>query len=259
MASTYGDHDAGICCLNFRARALTISGRTSDAVRTCASAIRLATDMSQPLSLATAYVFAASVHQMRKDADAALKNSEAAMQVAEEQGLPLMMAWAEVFAGWANAHLGREEYGLNLIERGIQSVTRMGTEQSLTHLLAMKADINLLIKRYEEGQRTIDQAMEVMRRTGERHYESEIYRLAGELSGEDHYEKWLQMAAEVARSQGAGLFQLRAMISLAKKRNQPPGPTRPDGMDKADSFDLEQLPPADRMDFLALNPHLTDG
>jgi hypothetical protein len=148
---------------------------------------------------------------------------------------------------------------LNLIERGIQSVTRMGTEQSLTHLLAMKADVNLLIKRYEEGQRTIDQAMEVMHRTGERHYEAEIYRLAGELSGEDHRERWLQMAAEVARSQGAGLFQLRTMISLAKKRNQPPGPARPDGMDKADSFDLEQLPPADRMDFLALNPHLTDG
>ena len=86
MASTYGDHDAGICCLNFRARALTISGRTSDAVRTCASAIRLANDLSQPLSMATAYVFAASVHQMRRDADAALKNSEAAMMVAEEQG-----------------------------------------------------------------------------------------------------------------------------------------------------------------------------
>jgi hypothetical protein len=210
--------------------------------------------MSQPLSVATAYVFAASVHQMRRDADAALKNSKAAMQVAEEQGLPLMLAWAEVFAGWANAHLGRQEYGLSQIEHGIQSVTKMGTEQSLTHLLAMKADVNLLTKRYEEGQRAVDQAMEVMHRTGERHYESEIYRLAGELAGEDRYEKWLQMAAEVARSQGAGLFQLRAMISLAKKRNQPLGLIQPEWMDEAGAFDLGQLPPADRMDLLALDP-----
>jgi predicted ATPase/DNA-binding winged helix-turn-helix (wHTH) protein len=255
MASTYGDHDAGICCLNFRARALAISGRTSDAVRTSASAIRLATDLAQPLSLATTYVFAASVHQMRRDADAALKNSEAAMEVAGEQGLRLMLAWAEVFAGWANAQLGRQESGLNQIEHGIQSVTKMGTEQSLTHLLAMKADVNLLMKRYEEGQRAIDQAMEVMHRIGERHYESEIYRLAGELAGEDGYEKWLQMAAEVARSQGAELFQLRAMISLAKKRKQPLVFLRPEWTEKVDSFNLEQLPPADRMDLVELNPH----
>jgi hypothetical protein len=135
----------------------------------------------------------------------------------------------------------------------------MGTEQSLTHLLAMKADVNLLMKQYEEGQRAIDQAMEVMHRTGELYYESEIYRLAGEMGGEHRDEKWLQMAADVARSQGAGLFQLRAMIKLAKKRNQPLGPIRPEWMDKADSLDLEQLPPADRMDLLDVNPNLTDG
>jgi hypothetical protein len=148
---------------------------------------------------------------------------------------------------------------VNQIEHGIQSVTKMGTEQSLTHLLAMKADINLLMNRYEEGQRCIDQAMEVMNRIGERYYESEIYRLAGELAGENRQEQWLQMAVEVARSQGAALFELRALIGLAKKRNQPLGPIRPEWMGQADSFDLEQLPPADRMDLLDLNPQLTDG
>lgn len=248
MASTYGDHDAGTCCLNFRARALAISGRTSDAVRTCASAIRLATDLSQPLTLATAYVFAASVHQMRRDAEATLRNSEAAMNLAEEQGLRLMLAWAGVFAGWANAQLGWQEIGLDQIERGIQSVTKMGTEQSLTHLLAMKADVHLLMERYEDGQRAIDQAIEVMHRTGERYYESEIYRVASELAREDREQQWLQMAAEAARSQGAGLFELRAMIKLAKRRNQPLGPLPAGLMADGRSLDLDQLPPADRAD-----------
>jgi len=175
--------------------------------------------------------------------------------------LRMMLAWAEVFAGWANAHLGRGEFGLNQIEHGIQSVTKMGTEQSLTHLLAMKAEINLLLNRYEQGQCCIDQAMEVMNRTGERYYESEIYRLAGELAREHRYEKCLQMAAEVARYQGAGLFYLRAIINLAKARNQLLGPIQTEWMDETGSFDLEQLPPADRMDLLNLNPHtcLPDG
>lgn len=246
MASTYGDHDPGTCCLNFRARALTISGQTSDAVRTCASAIRLATDLSQPLSLALAYVFAASVHQMRRDAEAALKNSEAAIEVAGEQGLRLMLAWAEVFAGWAHAHSGREEHGLNQIERGTQSVIKMGTEQALTHLLAIKADVNLLMGRCEEAQRAIDQAMDAMNRTGERYYESELYRLAGELADKHHRQQWLQIAAETARTQGARLFQLRAMIDLAKRQALGPLPT--EWMADARSLDLDQLPPADRRD-----------
>lgn len=66
-ASTYGDHDAGVCCLNFRARVLTLLGRTVDAVQTSEAAICQARDLAQPLSCATAYVFAASVHQMRRD------------------------------------------------------------------------------------------------------------------------------------------------------------------------------------------------
>jgi len=55
------------------------------------------------------------------------------------------------------------------------------------------------------------------------------------------------MAEEAARSQGAVLFQLRA-INLARKRNQPLGPVQTEWLGDAGSLDLEQLPPADQRD-----------
>ena len=70
----------------------------------------------------------------------------------------------------------------------------------------------------------------------------------------DPDEHWLQMANETARSQGASLFQLRAMVDLARKQNQPLGPLTTGCRDEHDSFDLEQLPPDDRSDLQDLNP-----
>ena len=259
MASTYGDHDAGVCCLNFRARALTLSGQTSDAVRACASAIQLAADLSQPLSLATAHVFAASVHQMRRDADTTLKCSEAAREIAEEQGLGLMLAWAEVFAGWANARLGRAKSGLGQIERGIGAVIKTGSEQALTHLLTIKAEVNLIVNRHEEAQQAIDEALKVMRRTGEYYYESETYRVASALATPDNRERWLQSACEAARSRGAELFHLRAMIDLARMQNRPAQIAQNQWLGELGSFNWDQLPPADQTDLQSLELQMFDS
>jgi len=258
MASTYGDHDAGACCLSFRARALTLCGQTLDAVRASASAIERAMDLAQPLSLAIAYVFAASVHQMRRDPDATLKNAEAAIELAKEQGLRLMSSWAEAYAGWANAHLGRPRPGLKQIENGIQAALKIGTEQSLTHLLGMKADACLLLRQAEEGLRSIAQAEEVVGRTGERYYEPELFRLKAELQladsdgGQNRPEHNLVTAMELARLRHARLFELRAAVRLARMGNL----KDKRGIElirEASGAPSGDLPAADRVDVLSLS------
>jgi len=258
MASTYGDHDAGVCCLSFRARALTASGETLDAVRTSASAIQRATDLAQPLSLAIAYVFAASVQQMRRDPDATIKNAEAAIALAEEQGLRLMLAWAEVYAGWANVHLGRHQLGLRRMENGIQAARKIGTEQSLTHLLGMKADVCLLLRQPQEGLRAIAQAEDVVRRTDERYYESELFRLKGELQlghpdGEQNRpERYFIKAMELARLRHARLFELRAAVRLARMGNLE-DKRGIELIKEASGAPSAELPAADRADLRSLS------
>jgi predicted ATPase len=258
-ASTYGDHDAGVCCLNFRARVLTLRGQTVDAIRTSEAAMHQARELAQPLSSATAYVFAASMHQMRRDPVATRKNAVAAAALAQDQNLRLMHAWAMVYEGWADAYLGRCGDGLRQIAEGIDALREMRTDSSLSHLLGIKADVCLLSKQIEEGLKATDEALDVVARTEERYYESELWRLRGELhlvsqaTSPDAAERDFTKAVELARSQGAHLFGLRAAMGLGRIWLGDRRAGEAIGMVKQASRDIvDQLPDADRSDLQAL-------
>ncbi len=254
-ASTYGDHDAGVCCLNFRARVLTMVGRTIEAVQISQAAIDQARDLAQPLSRATAYVFAAAVHQMRRDPIAAKKNAVAAVALAQDQNFRLMLAWAKGFEGWADVYLGRCEHGLFQIAEGIDAVRRIGTDQTLSHLFGIKADVCLFSKRIEEGLRAVEEGLEVVARTGERYYEAELWRLSAELksvrkeSSQEGMEREFIESIGIARSQSAQLFELRAAIGLGRIWFGEGRTSEAIGVVKQASRDIvRQLPDLDRME-----------
>jgi DNA-binding winged helix-turn-helix (wHTH) protein/predicted ATPase len=258
MACSYGDHDAGVCCLNFRARALTLCGRTIDAIRTAESAIHQARQLGQPLSSAIAYVFAASVHQMRRDHVSTKKNADAAVALAQDQNFRLMLAWARVYEGWADAHLGQCERGLSQIESGIDAVRKMGTDQSLSHLLGMKGDVCLLFNLHEEGLQAVEQGLEVVARTSERYYEPELRRLRGKLQlgrtdgCREAAEHDFNESLTVARAQGAKLFELRAAIGLGAIWSLEGRAAEAIDMVEQASRDIaDQLPESDRIDLEA--------
>lgn len=258
-ASTYGDHDAGVCCLNFRARVLTLLGRTVEAIKTAEAAIHQARDLAQPFSCALAYVFASSVHQMRRDPVAAKKNAAAALALAQDQNFRLMHAWAKVYQGWANAYLGQNGDGLRQVAEGIDAVRQMGTNQSLSHLLGMKADVCLLSMHFEEGLEAIDEALAIVAKTGEKYYESELWRLRGELRLarqailHEVADVEFTKAIDIARLQGAKLFGLRGVMSLGRVWCRDGRPSEAIGIVKQASRDIvNQLPDADRMDLQTL-------
>ena len=74
----------------------------------------------------------------------------------------------------------------------------------------------------EAGLTALAEALTVLDKTGERWYESEIYRLKGELLLQQHAanqaeaENCFQQALEIARNQQAKSFELRAATSLAR-------------------------------------------
>ena len=92
-----------------------------------------------------------------------------------------MHAWAKVYEGWADAHLGRRADGLRQIEEAIDTLRRMRTDQALSQILGIKAEISLLSGDLEGGLKAIGEALEIVGRTEERYYESELWRLRGEL------------------------------------------------------------------------------
>jgi predicted ATPase len=84
--------------------------------------------------------------------------------------------------------------------------------------------------RAQEGLAVLAEALATARRTGERWYEADLYRLKGELmleplesgapSPETEAEACFAQALNIARSQGTRLFELRAAVSLGRLRKR---------------------------------------
>jgi DNA-binding winged helix-turn-helix (wHTH) protein/predicted ATPase len=223
VADMYGSHDAAVCARSFSARALAVVGRTREALRTSHEAIALARDLGHPFSLTLAYVFAAAVDQVHRDAESTLEHAAAAIALAREQGFRLLLAWASAFAGWASVEQGRGDEGLTQIRGAIAEARATGGEQFLAHLHALLAEGQLRGQRVDEGLAAIDEALAIAQHAGERFWETELHRLHGELllatgsaGSVRAAERAFARALAVGRSQGARLLVLRAALGAGR-------------------------------------------
>jgi predicted ATPase len=86
-ASIYGGHDTGVCCLNFAALTAWTRGYPDRALRYTQESLRLASQLSHPLSLSLALYYAAWVHCQRREHQATVEKAEAALDNASAHGL----------------------------------------------------------------------------------------------------------------------------------------------------------------------------
>jgi predicted ATPase len=199
-----------------------------------------ASELAQPFSLAYAFVLAGWLHQFRQERDAVQERAEAAIALATDQGFPEQLAWGMIQRGWTLATQGQAE-GVAQIRQGLDIVRNIGSQTMLPYLLALLAEGYGSTGHAEEGVIVIEEALSIVQSSGERHYEAELYRLAGELSlraGErakgrrgdktilaqspsrlvalSSPEECFLKAIEVARKQQAKSLELRATTSLAR-------------------------------------------
>jgi len=221
MLETYGNHDTAVCARSFSALALAVIGRTREAARISREKIALAKELGHPFSLTLALVFAAAVDQIRRDAESTREQAAAAIALAREQDFRLLLGWASALAGWASVEQGRTEQGSAEIRRGIAEVRATGAEQFLPYLLGLLAEACLGPEQVDAGLRAIDEALGIVQRTGERFWETELYRLRGELllaggaaESVPEAERAFAQALAVGRSQGARLLVLRTAMSV---------------------------------------------
>jgi predicted ATPase len=101
-----------------------------------------------------------------------------------------------------------------------------GVEIGRPYSLALLAEAHGIIGEPEAGLTVLTEALTLVDKTGERWYESEIYRLKGELllqrssDNATEAETCLQHALDIARNQQAKSFELRAARSLSKLWHQ---------------------------------------
>ena len=199
-------------CLGFPDQALAQSN----------AAIPEARRLAHPPSLAVSLTLGARLLSLVGD-DAALdERADQLVAVTTEQGFAYWCAAGDIFRGWAKAKNGDLTEGISLLRSGSTAFRATGAEVYVPHHAALLARAYEIAGQIEEAVALLDDALQIVERTGERWLEAELYRHQGQLllrqghseAAEELYRKALSIAAE----QAAKLWELRAAASLARLR-----------------------------------------
>ena len=176
---------------------------------------------ASPADLIFALYWSAVLNLRLGDPLASVRDSSEAIRLIHERGLMSFLELAEFWRGWALAQSGQVEEGLSEMQR-----SRMGfaTAAGLIRPLIFEGLANVYLANGDrsEGLQQVNEALELIERSGTMMVEAELRRLKGELLlvGDEDASKaaaqCFRESIEVARRQGARSWELRAATSLSR-------------------------------------------
>ncbi len=176
---------------------------------------------ARPVDRATALTLAALLHAFMDEPASAARHAEEAFLVAEEHGFRQWTATARVIATWAAAAAQRNTHSLANVVAQIEHYTDMGLRTQLSAFLCLAAGGHVAAGKRRAAIDLLDRG-DAHTHSGEEWYIAELHRVRGEIAraraprqAETHF----QDAIDVARAQGARLWELRAVVGLARLRH----------------------------------------
>jgi predicted ATPase len=155
--------------------------------------------------------------------DAALgERADQLVAVAAEQGFPLWRAHGTILCGWVMVKNGDVAEGIPLLRSGSAAYRGTGAEGWMPSYIALLARACEIAGQVEEGLRLLDDALQIVERTGVRWDEAELYRYKGQLLLQQGHseaaEELYRRALSIAEEQEAKLWELRAAVSVSRLR-----------------------------------------
>lgn len=164
-------------------------------------------------------IAAASFCALARQPDAALRYAEELLALATEHEMVGFRGWATFFRGWARTALGEKRSGLAEMTTGLDDLRATNTQGSLPQLGVLLADAYARSGESQRSAAILTQAHDLATRTEAASHLAEIYRLQGQLcqaTDPAQAEAHFLQAIDVARSQKAKLWELRATVCLAQ-------------------------------------------
>jgi predicted ATPase len=194
-------------------------GHPDQALTTVRDCIRVAHTLSHPRALAMATIYAGQLYLLRREPDAAVECCRTSTLLADEHGLPFYQVFAEILAGCAAIQHGDGARGVEAIKRGIGTWQSLGSTLGVPWFLGELAEGLRSIGRCDEALDVVSDALHRTQGSGEREFAAELYRIEGMLAlTQSRFvdaENSFRHAIEIARTQGARMWELRASRSLA--------------------------------------------
>jgi predicted ATPase len=156
------------------------------------------------------------------DNAALAERADQLVAVGTEQGFPQWRSQGMIYRGWAKIIHGDVTEGAALLRTGSAAYRATGAQLFVPHYLDLQAAACELAGQLEEALSLLDDALELVERTGEHWLEAELNRHKGQLllrqghsgAAEELYRK----ALSIAKEQEAKLWELRAAVNLARLR-----------------------------------------
>jgi predicted ATPase len=131
-----------------------------------------------------------------------------------EQGFPYYCAQGTIFHGWVKVRNGGVAEGISLLRSGSTTYRATGAKTWVPYHIALLAKACESAGQVEEGLTLLDEASQIVERTGEHWVAAELNRHKGQLllrqGHSEAAEELYRKALGIAEEQGAKLWQLRA-------------------------------------------------
>src|SRR5262249_9745008 len=136
--------------------------------------------------------------------------------ISTEQGFPFWRAQGTIYRGWFKVKNCDVIEGISLLLSGLTAYRATGAQVIVPQYIALQAGACEMAGQIEEAATLLDEALQIVERTGERWFEAELNRHKGQLllrqghpeAAEELYRK----ALSIAQEQEAKLWELRAVV-----------------------------------------------
>jgi predicted ATPase/class 3 adenylate cyclase len=197
-------------------------GYSDQALAQSSAAIAEARRLAHQPSLAASLALGSLPVSLVGDSAALIDRATQLIAVAAEQGFPYWRALGTIFHGWGKVRNDDVMEGISLLRSGSGAYRSTGAETMMPFFLTLLAGAHEIAGQIEEGLTLLDDALQVVERTGECQFAAELNRHKGQLllrrghaeAAEELYCK----ALSIAREQEAKIWELRAAVNLARLR-----------------------------------------
>jgi len=213
--------DPGVGAMAYEACCLWCLGYPDQAQEKKQEALALSRKFSHPFTHADVLCFAGCLlSSMRQDANNLELEAKELIRLSRDASLAGWMATGERSLGEALVLQGKNTVSNLQIRKGFEALRAEGIGLYLSGTFATLAEGQLRANLMEDARTTLDKAFAFVEETDERYWESELFRLKGELliaDGEiSGAEACLKKAVDIARKQSAKSLELRAAMSLSR-------------------------------------------
>jgi predicted ATPase len=142
--------------------------------------------------------------------------------IAKDQGFQFWWTLADILRGYLLATQGKPSSGFELVQRGFAEFKNTGAKWMQAYFLYLISQCCKSAGRESEAASTLEAALKTVDVTGENWFAAELHRMKGDwmiAGGHEEpreIELCYQRAIEIARQQSAKMWQLRAVMSLAR-------------------------------------------